>query len=372
MFLITNSNIGLNAGNTSLVFRRSKSLFESKNIYTYFISYKSKHSVKPTSNNFSTIFPVDSKKNLKDLIAENKPDYILIYGDKIQLLVPFLKKVIRSTRIQCEILLDVQSSIEEKKEYAPTLIRRFLYPIYKILFISTLKKINGAFVVSDELVENCNKKVYRESIQYYKVRCGVSELIGNDELIRNRARFRKDYHLEDKIVFCFSGFRFGWQKIDETIEEFQYYDRQIENCFFCFFCDSDKDFEDKLSMCFPKNNYLVKLLNSSEYFSSLCGCDVGYLLRDYNETNRVAFPNKFSDYLNAGLLVAINSSLAEPFRLIKTFNVPFLNTNPSSDLEKNLFTIGWRETHYNDYVLKTRNLIKEELLYDKQIEKLKL
>ena len=171
---------------------------------------------------------------------------------------------------------------------------------------------------------------------------------------------------ENTMVFVYSGYRYLWQNVDKIVEKFKYIDSLLEEAHFMFLCDSDLDFEKKIRTSFPKGNYTIKLLPKKLYFDYLCACDVGFLIRDYNETNRVAFPNKFSDYLCSGLLVAINNALPEPVRLLKKYDIPFIDVDSFNE-DAIINVIELRKSNYDDFIEKCIFVCENELKYDSQI-----
>ena len=55
----------------------------------------------------------------------------------------------------------------------------------------------------------------------------------------------------------------------------------------------------------PTNLY-VTCLEYEEMLEALCAFDFGFLLRNDSITNFVAFPNKYSEYINARLSIVVN------------------------------------------------------------------
>jgi hypothetical protein len=58
-----------------------------------------------------------------------------------------------------------------------------------------------------------------------------------------------------------------------------------------------------------KDRVTVLTLDSSEMTKALCAADIGLLVRQDNRTNNAAFPNKFDEYLAAGLKVLTTPAL---------------------------------------------------------------
>ena len=377
-FLITNGNIGGSAGDSTLILRRAKSMYYDKGIYTKILLLDPvEQGTVNKGDCFYSIEKCDSKKALMEEILKIKPELIILYGDKIQMMTAAIHKFVKKNRISAKVIVDIQGAVEEKKEYSSSFIRKFvIYPISRYFFAKAVKNADAAFVVSDEIRDKCEKARdgKAKQIEYYKVRCGFEELATIEQIKKYRDEFRKSKGIAKSTrVFCYSGYRAGWQKVEDIITHFSRFDKFDRNCYFAFFCNTDEHFEALLKQTFPRGNYCVELLKPQDYFKSLCGCDVGYILRDYNETNRVAFPNKFSDYLGSGLIVALNNALPEPMRLIKQMPAHYADTDTIlHDIEALFQKLSDREANYDNFVKESLEFGKEELLYSTQIRKLNI
>lgn len=370
MILITNTNMGKRSGNATLLERRAEAMFAVKGIFTRILVYRGvRQERKPVRTDSYSVDYADAFSGIKKEILSIRPEYIVLYGRRVSILTFRLRRFLKKEQLDCKILLDIQACVEEKWEFAEGLKQKLKYPLHSLVFRLTLNDVDGAFVVSDELIENCEQKRMRKGkpFVFYKVRCGINALYTPQEKQVYRRSVRQQYGIsDDTVVFVFGGFRLPWQKIDETIAQMQCYDLALEKAHFMFFCDSDPEFEQQLAKAFPKGNYTVKLIDKAAYLQTLCACDVGYLLRDYKETNRVAFPNKFSEYLSCGLLIAINGSLPEPLRILKKHDIPYLNPDNAA-LQQNLDQIHWYQNHLEQYYEKAVQACLQELMYDAQI-----
>ena len=353
-------------------------MYEEKNLYTKILLLDPvEQGNVNTGDYFYSIEVCESKNILKQMILEQKPLYTILYGDKIQMMTSELHRFVQKNKIDTKIVVDIQGAVEEKKEYSNSFIRKHVvYPLSRYFFQKAVRNADAAFVVSDEIQDKCEKarKNTKGSLEYYKVRCGFEELASAEQIKEYRNNFRKSKNIaDDTLVFCYSGYRAGWQKVEDIIEHFREYDAFCPNCYFAFFCNTDAEFEALLEHKFPRGNYCVELLKPADYYASLCGCDVGYILRDYNETNRVAFPNKFSDYLSSGLVIALNDALPEPMRLIKKLPSHYVDTNTAmSDISVVFDKLQQRASDYEGFVKASLSLGEKELLYSEQIKKLNL
>ena len=369
--LITNTDLNTSAGNITLVFRRAEGFYREKDIKTEIAVVGNRtHSQIPAESECCFVCYYATWKELKKHLLDSVPEAIILYGRKTCLKTPAIKSFLRNNSLAVPVLADVQSCIEESWEYASSFKRRAIAIVKYIQFVYYINLVDGAFVVTDPLIDNIEKKRIKKGVlKYYKIRCGVNEVLSPETIKACRENVRKQYGISnDTVVFVFSGYRMAWQKIDEIIGRFRQYDAILEKAFFMFLCNTDDAFENQLKASFPSGNYLAKLLKWDDYYKTLCACDVGYLYRDYNNTNTVAFPNKFSDYLVCGLLVGINNALPEPVSILNNHHLPFLDVDkPVADTLDTLFDYL---QHRNEYLRNSRVVCEEELLYSAQVKKI--
>ena len=84
------------------------------------------------------------------------------------------------------------------------------------------------------------------------------------------------------------------------------------------------------------------------------GADLGILIRDNDETNKSAAPTKFSEYVNAGLGLIINSIDADYIRIFKEKKLKGYLLEEKEDLVKCFNTIS--ASHMQRNILKINNL----------------
>lgn len=373
VFLLTNGNMGGTAGDATLILRRARAMYSEKELFTKIILYKPLEQGNiNTGDYYYSIDECQDKGSLLECLLKEKPKYLILYGDKIQIMTAYLHQFVLNNNLRTKIIVDIQGAVEEKKEYSSSFFRRnIIYPLSLLNFRKAVNNADGAFVVSDEIMDKCEKYLTKNKghLKYYKVRCGTERVFNYDEISRFRLDFRTKNRLSnDTIVFCYSGYRSGWQKVDTIIDHFMKYDKTFENCYFAFFCNTDPEFENVLKQSFPKGNYCAELLKPDEYFKSLCGCDVGYILRDYNETNRVAFPNKFSDYITSGLIIALNNAIPEPMRLLSKHMNHYFDTDKML-IDELKAKIEYRFNNYNQFVEESISICESELLYSSQVQR---
>jgi len=373
ILLVTNADMSVQAGDVVLVSRRAEELFRQHGFVTTCLILKHQNLEIRHSHPGIDYRTIDGRIQIEECITELRPEIIIFYGEMIYRYVDYVKRILKAADQQASLFLDIQGVLEEMVEYAHginLLVNRIKYMIKKRILVNALNKVDGALVVSDELKEYClallkNKR--HMDFEFIKIRCGISEVLSTGQKMAYRRTVRKSWGInDDTIVYVFSGYRKPWQNLDRIKEMFRNIDYRFENVFFVFFCNLDDRFQAEITESFPRGNFFLKFLSFDEYFQYLCACDVGYLLRDYNTTNKVAFPNKFSDYLNAGLLVAMNRALPEPARVLEERHLVFIDVELDDEEAVNKKVI-WRQGNLEKYYLQTESLCREEILYSTQI-----
>ena len=373
MILLTNADISLMAGDAILMIRRAEELYIQKNIRTYCYIYNSIRKL-PDYNSQAIHFELlKDKKELSNIFNKLKPDYCVLCGFRICQLYKKVEIIKNQSNKDCKVIFDLQGCLEELIEFHNSIPNRIKYRIGKILFHYIINRVDGCFVVSDELEEYARRYLKKgKSITFYKVRCGIIDLADPNELIHKRIKIREQLNVDsDTTVFVYSGFRMAWQNVDQIIEQFKVYDKYLSKSHFCFFCNVDDAFIECLKKAFPRNNFTATFLKKEQYFDYLSACDVGFLIRDRKMTNYVAFPNKFSDYLSVGLIIAMNDALRDPIRLLKKYDISFIDTD-SCPYEGIKEIIQWRKENFSNYYEMCVNICDQELKYSSQIKKLKI
>jgi hypothetical protein len=375
MVVLTTGDFRTDAGNVTLMKRRANGLYLEKGIYTTFLIMRVGDNVPYYLNDDGYCCRVVSRNELYRALKEIHPEYIVYHGIKIFSYRYGIKRFLEKYNFKCAHIMDLQGAVEEAMEYGKGGIKGTIaYIIKKLIFVIIINWMNGVFVVSDELAEYCYGSLFgdKKRLQIFKVRCGVTQTLNTETKRKYRNLVRNKLGIDDEtVVFVYSGYRMAWQKVDKIIEQFKAYDKELRNSYFAFFCDTDKGFEKELERAFPKKNFCARLVPQSEYFEHLCACDVGYLLRDYNTTNRVAFPNKFSDYINAGLLIGINKALPEPCRILEQYSVPYIDTDAKLE-QRTLGLIQNRQLNLDNYYKLCEKLSKNELEFSEQIRGLEI
>ena len=362
IMVITYADLSENSGNVALIARRAEAIYNKFGIETYCVTISKKNII--FKHNYQGVHFKTSKntESTIKLIGEYHPYMVIFYGAKSYFLINKIRRKMKKTKI----LIDLQGAFEERIEYGFTFKRFIYYKAERFLFKLVSSNIDAIIVVSDELEEYCKDVLKTKNIKYLKINCGVSKVISINDKMKWRTEVRSQLGLVDSTnVFVFSGYRMPWQNIDQIISLFKKIDEKNENVHFAFFCNMDDEFNQQLKLEFPKGNFTANFLKSEDYFKYLSACDVGVIIRDFNITNKVAFPNKYSDYLNAGLLVLMNDAVPSINKFSRTNEIPYLFFSEDGSLENHL--IENRKQNLSEYYKSINDIIELKLTYESQV-----
>ncbi|WP_148205593.1 glycosyltransferase family 4 protein [Symbiobacterium thermophilum] len=110
-----------------------------------------------------------------------------------------------------------------------------------------------------------------------------------------------------------------------------------------------------------------------EVVPALHACDVGFVLREDNWTNRVAFPNKFAEYCAAGLLIVTSPGLRAAADVVVTKGIGVLvdprEIEPAalSQYPELREKISTRASNWSGYYDACRSLVNERYSMEKAL-----
>jgi len=286
------------------------------------------------------------KSNLEKYIIEYNINALVVSGNWILFLTDILKEI--KTTHNILISYDYQGAIEEIKEYKLFKNNKILSNfLYKKLFKSEkkfLEIIDGIEAVSLNAISHLKKYNTKNNYKFVLVHCGIEYPISLKNYNLFRKEWRKKYNLNSDDIACvYAGGIAKWQNVDEIINQ------AIQNKKIKLFIYTSKTNQKLLKNKFhiPSNIYF-DFLSHEKLQYALCAFDFGYLLRNKDITNFVAFPNKYSDYINARLKI-----------IVKNIEIGYY----PKDLEKQKFILNVK-----DKLIVDNN--KNNLLYDEYIHEL--
>lgn len=372
LLLVTCRKIDQRGGENALIMGRQEALHKIYGIDTDII-FIHKDNDNENSPYPGIRFLKSTKDNVYDIIERliNTEEYqgIISSGFYDKKFNDFVKKLKEKHSIV--YITDIHATIREIYEYCiPDLYHilgtRYLYLIKKMNFKDTIKSADYAFVVSDEEIKEVKSFCPNNKLRFIKVYCGAYDDIDRATYFTTRKKIREKFEFsKSTLAFVYSGSTDRWQKFDETLELFNRIHTIYKDSKFAFYMNLDSEAKKKVNSVLGKDNVIVRWVDPDEMKNELTAFDCGVLLRDDRWTNRVAFPNKFSDYVCCGLGLVLSKSLREPYKLARKYNIELLDLD---NLEKSLNDLCEQRTScLDEYIDKCEKLVHEELNYNTQV-----
>ena len=186
---------------------------------------------------------------------------------------------------------------EERQLYAKG---KFDYILCSFLEKIVLKKANKIFVVSEEMIKFYEKK--------YKIKIKEKSLIipcYNDSLKKESFYKKNKYEIP---TFTYVGSLSKWQCFEKTVLLFKKINTLIPNAKFYVYTKNVDEARNVLNKNGVKNFY-VNCVKPEEINEKLSTIKYGFIIRENISINNVATPTKFANYLSAGVIPIISSSI---------------------------------------------------------------
>lgn len=340
LLFITSRNIVNTSGELRLIKNRTKVLYEKYGISTEFIVIcdKKKLSVKgesigynstvhsigySKSNPFSYMFStMRVRKLITKLMLENSYDAIVVSGP----IAVIWSKLIYRNNDNRLMVLDIHGALEEFIEFKAknklvNLFRYIVFKFFKYLERKNTKYFDAVFVVSKALEQYLVTEYKLEKHRSYIIPCSVDTNANNFlKNCENRAKYRESYGInDDELLFIYSGGISPWQCIEESVELFHEIQKRLRNkkckmLILSFGIEKIRHLQVNESIIMDSiPSYMVK--------DVLCAGDFAFLLRENYITNRVAFPNKFLEYVNSGMKIIATPYVSDVASMIEEYDL---------------------------------------------------
>jgi hypothetical protein len=189
--------------------------------------------------------------------------------------------------------------------------------------------------ISEQLVNYWKIKYAYNSDKHVVVPCTLnrSTLVSVSDFDRMSIRNRLGFSKQSKVI-VYSGSSAGWQSLKNISDALlPVFKSDLEVNLLLLTTEIGTDMP--IFKMFPQR---VKFLwlSTHEVGAYLSACDYGWLVRENTDTNRVASPVKFAEYLAAGLEVIISNELGDYSNYVLVNNVGLIwnNDNPIKFLPK--------------------------------------
>ncbi|MBM4147212.1 MAG: glycosyltransferase family 4 protein, partial [Nitrospira sp.] len=320
-------------GERNLILERARALWEYGGIASCIVAVGSSDNIEPFSlhqefpgvtvkaTRLTGIGAVGSlQRNLLNHLREKEHESnvcgVILSGIFALPLAKTVKRVLGNR----PLLIDVHGAMEELIEY-PNSYKfgflkvstakwpwRFLYYWAQFQLKKALRFADAALIVSRPMGDYLHERY--GSVRTLVVPCGISQKILNvDQLIQARKRRRDIWKVADEDpVFCYVGGLSEWQCVSEGLAVAVATINHMKRGAIAIATNSPAEAKILAQKAGVGEKLVcVEQVHESEIINWLAGGDAGLLLRHTNITNRVAFPNKFAQYLAAGLLVLTSS-----------------------------------------------------------------
>lgn len=173
--------------------------------------------------------------------------------------------------------------------------------------------------VSEALVDYWREHYSYLGDKYVVIPCAVSNNIRKDEFRLTREMLGFNH---SQTLLVYSGGTQGWQGFDLFLSWIERGLVVNENWAIMLLTQAHPKIDDLIRK-FGEDRIKRFWLSPNEVNSYLSVADFGILIRPYNETNKVASPTKFAEYLIAGLPVLLSSGIGDYSKLVKDKNLGF-------------------------------------------------
>lgn len=223
------------------------------------------------------------------------------------------------------LLVDMHAVIDEWLDYPrqfaghPRLLKMFVRTM-KAIRRRAVRKSSAIMAVSEPLIEYSNETFgVRTSL---KIPCGVMSTMSISGMRSSREDWRNRFGLHDELVVAYSGGISRWQLIRESCSIFLgIKDLRQDSKLLLLTPDVQAALAVADSVGVQSSDIIATYVPPTDVIPALCAADIGLLLREDNITNRVAFPNKFTEYVSGGLIIVTSPGLVEPSSIVKKFQL---------------------------------------------------
>lgn len=340
ILFVTNRNILTTCGELRLIKNRAEALYNIYSVTTDFIVLSSESRIRATNREKISaggsleVFPISRTnflKSVKEFIhlqtfviqkaIHEKYDSIVLSG----LLMSIMAKRLKRTGIS--VVLDIHGALEDTRVAVSDsgFVKKNIFNILYILESMTLNRAfnyaSGCFVVTKALKKYLIERFpAAKNTKFYTVPCSTSSSeMNSEDYSIYREEYRKKYGITNEKVFIYSGGTSVWQCVEETIELYKNLCGKLKQPSKLLIFSHD--IENIRAMIGEEKNIILDSYQPIELEKALCAADIAFLLRKKCPTNRVAFPNKFLEYVKSGLYVIATPNVEEIAAQIRKYKV---------------------------------------------------
>ena len=264
-----------------------------------------------------------------------------------------------------KLIIDMHGNLAEIYEYSTNkwhLYTLFRYCVYAFQQNRFIQKCDAALVVSSMLEKHIKK--INPKTKTYRVPCACNQVLSYEEYQANRNYWREKLKIgiNDK-VFAYAGGMNKWQAISEHLEIISGCCKKNARTRIVFFTTDRMHINSMIESNYKniRDKITIMSVDSKDLVQALCVADIGLLVRKNDRTNNSAFPNKFDEYLAAGLRVITTAGLTDVATVVaNNIGLGLLvdYNNIKNEIDKILFFAETETAMTMDKFLKTQEIRK--------------
>lgn len=326
ILFISDRNLYNTSGELRLVKNRTETLLNCFSVETDFVVYREKKVLRKPQEQIEnhhyrliTHHLVDFKLKEKEVVQYVKKlidnsaqpyDAIVISG---VLLIPLINQIKRMSP-NSKLIADLHGAFEEliefpKDSFFKNFPRKVYYRVAKKNEGRYFKEFDGFYVVSKALQKYIESEYHIEGKPFFIIPCGIPQTeVDISASVANRAKYRAKYNINDgDTLFIYSGGVSPWQCIEESVRMFERLKQKTSKNIKLLLLSGNKAAIEK----YQSEDIMIDSYSGDEVRKVLCAGDYAFMLRQDLVTNNVAYPNKFLEYVSAGLQVISTTAVRD-------------------------------------------------------------
>lgn len=261
---------------------------------------------------------LELRRSISSWLKSNASGYVVISGGQLYLAPLGIPRE--------RLIIDLHGTLREWVEGNGRTLRdrmlRFGYPLAALAEKRALEGAFGALVVSTALAAYARACGVHN---VWRIPCGLprNSVIAESGCAREEWRKRLSIPA-DTTAFVYSGGLSKWQCVKEAVQLFGRVRRAWPgNCQLVIMTPRIEALS-AIVAGLDTSGITACSVGAEDIGAALCACDIGLLLRDDNSTNHNAFPNKFAEYIAAGLFVITSPGLKDSSEFVLKHRVGVL------------------------------------------------
>ena len=363
ILFVTTRNIVSICGEFNLISSRAIALSDCYGIDTDFFAFANqdkKKKMTDTLDRFKRDYTFYNKKSPLGFISayrkfrnkvltqvrENAYDCVIVSGVFHSNIAKEIKKV-----KDIRIVFDCHGTNDELIEFNTSFAKKLLYKYFNFREKQVLRRVDGIFAVTEELKKHLLQKADIKC-DFYIVPCALNRnVFSYEEACACREKWRKHFGIADgETLFIYSGGVSPWQSIDDVYNAYKKYEKEVGNA--------------KLLIMTPKldqikyEDVLKTSIPPETVGEVLFAGDVACLLRSNCMTNRVAFPNKYLEYVGSNMLILTTPYMPGIANDVVSENMGMLMSSVDDFDAKRLETLLKARNYEQDFPARTKIIEK--------------